>query len=56
MKFDLRFTQEEMEGLVQLLDAALKSGGINVLKQTNYFVNKLENATPVKEEEKENGS
>ena len=46
--YTLTFTHDEVQALGALLDVALKSGGLQLLKQVNHFVSKMEAAEPDK--------
>ena len=46
MNYTITFTNEEAQALVQLLDIALKSGGLQVSKPVQHFIEKLEAVKP----------
>lgn len=47
----VEFSQEEIKVLVQLVDLAVKAGGLQVAEASVVLVKKLQSATPKKEEE-----
>ena len=51
IKKELTFTLEEANVLVSLLNISLKTEGINIIKNVNYFVDKFEEAFRVEETE-----
>ena len=54
MNYTITFTNEEAQALVQLLDIALKSGGLQVSKPVQHFIEKLEAVKPEETEETNN--
>lgn len=51
-KVTIEFDEQELQFLVNLLDAGLRTQGLKVAKDVVYFMEKLENA--MKELQKEN--
>ena len=49
-KKNLELTQDEIKGLIQLLDFATKAGGLNAAENALYFAKKLHKMLDVEKE------